>query len=58
MDDDYLLLQALSATEMQAVFAFLTLNTEEFKPLASFEIPLKASFLILNWLNLDVYSSI
>lgn len=33
--------QVLSEAEMQAVFAFLTLNVEEFRPLAAFEIPLK-----------------
>ena len=33
--------QVLSPAEMQAVFAFLSLNVEEFSQLAPYEMPLK-----------------
>ena len=34
-------MQVLSPAEMQAVFAFLSLNVEEFSQLAPYEMPLK-----------------
>ena len=36
-------LQELSPAEREAVFAFLSLNVEEFAALAPYEIPLKVS---------------